>query len=611
MKVSTMNRQLSLILLSLFTLPVSSGATTYYVLAGGTGNHKGGDWANANCQIPTLAAGDIVFIGNSSGNLADTKTACAGESSHTFSAGGTPTAHIVIKAAIASDHGTDTGWNARYGVDVTPGILWDNGTLPTDGSQPSIWHFCGSYYDIDGKVGTTDKTRTYGFYFRNRGRAPFIEINSHSCHEAALTDLTFRNIELDGVDPAMATVLGSGKVNTSGNKITWVSDASGSPRSQFDTSGYWLHLAITINKIVYQGASGIISIDSPTTLTIGGAGAGNKVGVDYSVSTSGAAGFYVGSNVSNTATVRNVSVIYSYIHDQQFPLMSSGNVIGLTVSHDWVGPNYSNAAKHSNGVSTQHPTGGVGLDNLTVSESVFRNIQGTGVFTCLAGPCDGWKIYNNTVYYTSDWDSTCEHLGDTSATCGISKLGGDNTVGRSQSNNQLTNSVFYGNTIAGIHLKPGHLGADSAAIGITAQDSDKDVVGNNLWYDCTIGGAYFDGSHEHAALVSHDYNTLLNTGYPVTAMVLAAHEAQIGAVGQRIAGSAKDPFLSYSTADFRLAGETRDRHLNQGVNLPEPYDRDFVGNIRGADGTWEVGAFEFATGRRTDQPPNLPVTGVH
>src|ERR1017187_9742793 len=111
----------------LFAMPTISRGTNYYVLAGGAGTHTGADWANANCKIPSsLAPGDVVFIGNSAGNLADTTTACAGEASHVFSTSGTSGSHITIKAATGPDHGTATGWNVSYGVDVTPKITWSN-----------------------------------------------------------------------------------------------------------------------------------------------------------------------------------------------------------------------------------------------------------------------------------------------------------------------------------------------------------------------------------------------------------------------------------------------------------------------------------------------------
>jgi hypothetical protein len=48
-----------------------------------------------------------------------------------------------------------------------------------------------------------------------------------------------------------------------------------------------------------------------------------------------------------------------------------------------------------------------------------------------------------------------------------------------------------------------------------------------------------------------------------------------------------------------------DTHLNDGASLSSPYNTDFAGNTRGADGTWERGAYEFNT---TDPPKPDPPT---
>lgn len=603
----------AILFLVLLLIPTLSRGTTYYVLAGGSGRHTGTNWANADCKIPApLAAGDVVYIGNSGGNLADTTTTCTGEATHVFSTSGTPDHHITIKAATGADHGTSTGWSSSYGVDVTPAITWSNNFVATDGLKSAIWDFCGSYYDIDGKVGTSDHTGSYGFYFRSAGRLwGFVRADTHACGEASITNLTFNNIEMDGVDSAAAVVLGAGTVNTRGTAVTWASDATGSPRSQFDTSGYWKGKAITIHGVVYQGAKGISAVNSATTLTLGGSGAGTQTGVKYTVSQPGAAGFYIGSPVSGSATVRDIGITSSYLHDISIPIYLIGNDSNITVRNDWIYTNFSDAAQHSNGISNQRPSGGtVGVNNLIVSESILKNIQGTGFIVCLGGTCDNWHIYNNIFYYTNDWDSICERKGDTTATCGVSKLSGDNGSGSMQPGG-LTNAVFFGNTISGIHLKPGHPGADQAALVIQLKDSSGNVAQNNLWYNCTLGGAFNDGSSRKPNVVSHDYNTLLNTGYAPWAMSLSTHEAQIGASGPTIRGTAIDPFMSDSTGNFKLSSETVDAHLNHGAGLASPYNVDFDQVLRGADGSWELGAFEFVNGKHTNPQDNPRVTGVH
>jgi hypothetical protein len=527
------NIRKSLILLIFFLVLASpSFATTYYVLAGGTGGYSGTNWANANCKIPVaLQPGDVVYVGNSGGNLADTTTSCAGEANHIFSTNGTSASHIAIKAATRADHGTATGWNAAYGVDATPKITWSNSLTPADGLKSGFWSFCpGSYYDIDGQVGTTDHTGTYGFYFRSAGNMlGFIKATSHDCSEASISNLTFKHIEIDGVEARSISVSGQG----------------------------------------------------------------------------GSDGVYMGSAVSTTATVQSIAFSYFYIHDVFQPWWAIGNMTGLTLEHGYTYTNLSSMADHSQGLSASRASGGtLALNNLTVDDTVWKNIQGTAVLVCLDGGCNGWKIYNNIVYYSSDWDSICEH-GLSTATCGMSKSFGDN-----QPAGVLTNSVVYGNTFSGIHLKPDHAGSGNAAVVTTVATSTGNSAEDNLWYNCTLGGAYNDGSNSNPTLVTQDYNTLLNTGYPSFVMALSTHDFQIGASGQTIAGTATDPFVSDSIGNFQLSSATVNAHLNDGVTLPAPYNVDYAGNARpGQDSTWERGAYEFsANAAGPNAPSNLQLT---
>ena len=68
------------------------------------------------------------------------------------------------------------------------------------------------------------------------------------------------------------------------------------------------------------------------------------------------------------------------------------------------------------------------------------------------------------------------------------------------------------------------------------------------------------------------------------------------------------PFVNYGGAEFTLINPT-----NAGTPLPSPYNVDMFGNIRGADGVWDRGAFEFnagnppPSGRLPNPPANIQV----
>jgi hypothetical protein len=506
------------VLIFLLTTCLPSWATTYYVLAGGAGNHKGTDWANADCKIPASpAAGDDIYIGNSGGNLADTTTPCAGEATHVFNTSGTAGSHIKIKAATGPDHGTATGWKASFGVDVTPKITWSNAFTPSDGLKSSFWEFCGNYYDIDGKVGNSDQTGTYGFYFKSAGRMfGFIHIETHACGEISLNDFTFTKLEIDGVE-----------ANSTAGGTQAAADAT-----------------------------------------------------------------YIGTVVSATATVTNVSFTNTYMHDTGDGFIGPcGSTTGVTITNNWFYTNFSDVAEHSNAIGCSKPTGTtMGGNNFTIANNVLKNIQGTAVIICLQGTCDGWNVYNNIIYYTSDWDSICEH-GDTTATCGISKVMGDN-IG---ADNKLTNSVFYENTIANIHIKPGHAGADQAGIVIQTNGSSGNIVENNFWFKCTAGDIFQNSK------ISHDYNTWSSTSSSST--MLNKNEFNNGLQ--------PDPFVADATGDFRLSSETVNPHLNDGAALAAAFSFDLNNVPRGLHGTWERGAFQFKPGSASNPPTSLQVTRIH
>lgn len=70
-------------------------------------------------------------------------------------------------------------------------------------------------------------------------------------------------------------------------------------------------------------------------------------------------------------------------------------------------------------------------------------------------------------------------------------------------------------------------------------------------------------------------------------------------VSANLTANASD-FLNLGAKDFHLARATA-----PGTVLPAPYNVDFDGRIRGEDGVWDVGAFEFVS-----VPPTNPVISV-
>lgn len=130
--------------------------------------------------------------------------------------------------------------------------------------------------------------------------------------------------------------------------------------------------------------------------------------------------------------------------------------------------------------------------------------------------------------------------------------------------------LVYGNTFyklfglnAGIRLDDGSTGVE---------------VFNNLWAGCRTNQIMLSGSHDYNAFFD---NWRVEGGeYNLDERIEEEH----------VQVFAEDPFVDAAGWDLRLvAGPTE-----SGQSFPAPYDEDLLGNRRGADGTWDRGAFEYS-----------------
>ena len=188
-----------------------------------------------------------------------------------------------------------------------------------------------------------------------------------------------------------------------------------------------------------------------------------------------------------------------------------------------------------------------------------------------------------------------------SATGGLAVHEGDN-------NRWLVHgNIFYGGSVT-----MGVIGtADSG-------ESHPDVIRNwevhhNTVYQVTGGGhgsGFFQGECTDEAYRSAVYNNLfVNTVHPVfqsTANACVGHDYNsfhdctwLGTGAEpdepNVFMGSGDPFLDSAGHDFHLAMAT-----DPGLSLPAPFDTDYDGNPRGADGVWDRGAYEYSVPRPCD-----------
>jgi len=165
-----------------------------------------------------------------------------------------------------------------------------------------------------------------------------------------------------------------------------------------------------------------------------------------------------------------------------------------------------------------------------------------------------WNIYNNLV------------------------IGGDLTAGfglaESYRTDAFRNCDMYHNTFIGVDF-----GGRGALFVGTLSDTTNATsrAYNNLFYNC-IHPRLDNADATGDPAIYHDYNIYYNcTGnfYPDSNDVVTTG----------------DPFIDSANDDFRLKQATA-----AGVPLSSPYNVDILGNVRGADGFWDRGAYEYTAG---------------
>jgi hypothetical protein len=91
------------------------------------------------------------------------------------------------------------------------------------------------------------------------------------------------------------------------------------------------------------------------------------------------------------------------------------------------------------------------------------------------------------------------------------------------------------------------------------------------------------GAVDWTYVTKHDYNWFLNSGDQNEAHM------ETGTVS---------PYLNVSAGDFHLKTDT-----TSGATLPAPYNIDPEGNVRGAGGIWDRGAYQFSSDQVSSAPP--------
>lgn len=559
-----------------------------YVAPGGAGLLTGVDWNNAYADFPAsptcgvtyyLAGGSYDYTSKS---LSWTTTCTSG----------TP---IVIYKAVSGGPGNPQnapGWQASYG---TSQAIFSQTTDPDPEKHYSqfISISGNGYVTIDGVTpvsGTPTSGAAFGIVLRSANNVQFSFIDVHA------PNVTIKHIEEDGTT---TYEFGVPITSCSGNGTTETVNLASS------ISGIWangdiidIYLDILHpNPIPPLAPRAVpVTIVSGTQITVPNINSGTCTIDNGSVAildfTPGGS-FYL----RPPSAPSNVVISDNFIHNVGAS-MSMISCDTCSILRNYITGDWSSPTQHENAID------GPVLTNSAIAQNIFQDINGTG-FIITTGNDFGWQndsIYSN-LFFCSQAADTNGSTPTASPQCNVSAfLSDDNGA------NAMTNILVYGNTFV----------ARSATEACKIQyikGSTTTTVENNLIYCPALTLVLSAPTHDYntaftlsnnnaAAPNTHDFYYCWPSGFPCVNS------------GNYIAYHFADPFANDadSAMNFQLASETVDPHLNDGVTLSTPYNLDLLGATRGADGTWERGAYEFNTGAppaKPNPPTNLGVTGVH
>jgi hypothetical protein len=271
--------------------------------------------------------------------------------------------------------------------------------------------------------------------------------------------------------------------------------------------------------------------------------------VGSGISSAPSSGLYLGGFGGGSLACENWIVHRSHIHNTMIHVQCAG-CSGLLVEYTHLGTGWGKEAIR----------GQVYAANMIVRHSVFKDScqrnpseSGSGC-TAEIAIWDGSGFDNNEVYGNVFYKTTSEHNSG-----GVVVIGGNGTSWVGPSAN---NAKVYNNTISGYQ-------DGTAAILINGGNG---ACRNNLWHGIASG-----------------------VGTGCTASSTSNNVALTSSI-----------FAGSSSGNFLLSSATP-----PGYALSSPYDVDARGVKRGADGNWDLGAYEFSIGGSAAAPSPLPApTGL-
>lgn len=191
-------------------------------------------------------------------------------------------------------------------------------------------------------------------------------------------------------------------------------------------------------------------------------------------------------------------------------------------------------------------------------------------------PGYNWTIRHSVFFRSSQTDP---NDGSSGITADIAIW--DYSVAGGLDNNQVYGNVFWNDRTGGRNSCVVIGGNGSNWAGVAANNCK---IFNNTLCAFPEAGAYplllINGG------TGNEVRNNLAFGIAAASLTVSAN-----AVSNNVKASA-DPFINYAGLDFRITAgsQAKDAGISLGGN---PFNLDQAGNLRGADGTWDIGAFEY------------------
>ena len=259
-------------------------------------------------------------------------------------------------------------------------------------------------------------------------------------------------------------------------------------------------------------------------------------------------GFYLGGFGS---VLSNWTISRSHIHNVKLPFQIAG-ASNIIIEYSKLGPNWNKETIRgqirASDIIIRHNIMKDGCQGLPGDPTAGGCTAQIAMWDGPTGAFDGSEIYGNVISTTKS----------TFHSDGCIFIGGDG--GSTAAGAAANNVVVYNNTLVGIQ---------SGTCNIRFPGSHSgDIARNNLWYG--LGAGVSSGCTA---------NTCTNNSNMTSS----------------------NPFVNLTAGIFNLIGATV-----AGTSLPSPYNTDMTGAIRGADGAWDLGAYEFSSGSTPSTPPSPP-----